>query len=828
MNKFLYNLLEIDCAINNKYIYNDSLFNKYSFKENNNDSFQYVLMIFLYIELFFHLIYSFIIYFLILIKKFINKMHIPLILILFLFKYPIICKDNSQIPTNLIISSFFRKKNIVKITFETIKNKEIKKEVNNFHNNYKGNNNTYNDCMNKNNNNINSNVNILNKNYLNEKKSTFNKLNKKKKKIQEKEITNNINNNEIILDNYPKIKNILIIIFSFLFMFIFIMITYKKKKSFLILYLLFLFISYNLMKILYQNEYYIASNLIYILFIYINKKLIDALYLLLKFKRKDFEIFSTNLSAINRKQLILKTILLFYLTFLSAIFSVVLFTSWFNYIIYFLCLLSILSFLGNTLDLIFPYNLKPVKNMIIFIVGIINFLLSKYILKYYIFQNNNNNIINNNFTNIKFNCFYLINDLFSIYCLSYINGYIKYQLELFPIKNILEYRISYTLICFHYFKINYFLLILFFISAFISYLGIYKNEFICFYISLYLFYIITNFLPKIYNKKICIIINYFIFIYFLIYIPRFSGINDYYMTNLILPKLFRDKEFFAFLNKSIFLIILFYCIIKNHFIFSSVSKSNEQNKKKQNNNYLNINISELSFYFVEIVLHFIIICLLCLIYKYYENKLIFKFFYIIIIIIFHLLKLSSIVQYKEKSNNNKITCYNNYFFVWIIISLRLIILSGKDFSVIRFVHHANLIYIINFFIKNENIYFKILLIAFLFASYSIFNSIIFILDIYIILIYAILNIEYQTGAKDRKNLANINLYIKFTLIILLLVLFVVMLKILCINKKFNECFEKLICHVDNFINNNDNIDKNIDINEGIEFFIMSKLINHIK
>ena len=538
----MYKLLNI----NNKYVENinnkknkhkESSFPKFDIKANNNDSFQFLLMIFKYFELFIHSIYTFLLSFLIIVANAIYKIKISFTLISFLLRNLIVCEDNSKIPTGLIISSYFPKKKFIRITYEMIQAKEEKEKIN------KKNKDKENDCddLSECNDYLNS---ILDNDYMIEKDTKF--INKKKMLINEKKIDDfidnkktryNANNNENFFDNNSiNVQNILITIFSFLLMFFFIKLTFKKKKSFFLLYSLFLVISYKLMKYLYQNKYYLASNLIYILFMYSNKKVIDSIYLLLKYKRKDFEIFSTDLSATNPKQLFLKLIILFYLTVLSAIFSILLFSSWFNYIIYFLCILNILSFLGNVFDRIDYFNVKPIKNIIIFLAGILNLLLSKLLLKYYIFLNGNNEIyINKNnlkgtIVNTDLDSFYLIYDLFSAYCLNYIKGYLESQIKILPTNINYNYAISHSLIYRHYLKVNYILLFLLFLSAFIAHLGILKNEFICIFISLYMIKISLNYLQKLYHYKIFIIINYFIVVYFLAYIPRFSTIKDFYIT----------------------------------------------------------------------------------------------------------------------------------------------------------------------------------------------------------------------------------------------------------------------------------------------------------
>ena len=830
MYKLLNNIIYVENNNNKKNVYKESSFPKFDIETNNNDSFQFLLMIFIYFELFFHSIYTILLSFLIIVANVVYKIKISFtLIILFLLRILIVCEDNSKIPSDLIINSYFKKKKFVRITYEMIQNKEKKEKLNK-----KDKDKEYvyddpsecNDYLNP----------IQDNDYMIEKDTKL--INKKKMLINEKKFDDiidnkktrsNANNNEIFFDNNTiKVQNILINIFSFLLMFFFIKLTFKKKKSFFLLYSLFLVISYKLMKYLYQNEYYLASNLIYILFMYSNKKVIDSIYLMLKFKRKDFEIFSTDLSAINRRQLFLKLIILFYLTFLSAFFSILLFTSWLNYIIYFLCILNILSFLGNVFDAITYYGVKPIKNIIIFTTGIINLLLSKFLLKYYIFSKGNNEIyINKN--NLKGNSiemnldsFYLIFDLFSVYCLNYIKGYLEYQIKILPININYNHTISLSLIYRHYLKLNYILLFLIFLSAFIAYLGILKNEFICIFISLYMIKISSNYLLKLYHYKICIIINYFIVVYFLAYIPRFSTIKDFYITNIFLLLPYVNNDIFLPFIKFIFLILLFNYIFKANYL-QYIDLEKLEFKENKNNIYLKVDISDINYFFIEEIIHFFIICLICIIYKYYEMNLLIKLIYIILVIVFHLLKIPSIHQHKVACNNNElINSYHFYIFIWIIISLRLIILSGHNFTLLQLINHFHLIVIIICFVLNEDIYFKIIIIIALCISYYRLNSFFFIIDIYNILLLTIIKINNKKESNNSKKILENKRY-KFIIILFLPIFSFIIIKIIFLYKSMRSQSEKINYYLDIFFNNND-INKKLDINEGIEFLILSKLI----
>ena len=114
-----------------------------------------------------------------------------------------------------------------------------------------------------------------------------------------------------------------------------------------------------------------------LLLLYLFKNLIDSFYLLLGFRREDFEIFSSDLTANNQRQFILKFIILNLLVMIASHFAFVVYKLAINYIIFYLCLLTLISFLCNCLETFSPEELKPLKNILMFCCGLINLILSK-------------------------------------------------------------------------------------------------------------------------------------------------------------------------------------------------------------------------------------------------------------------------------------------------------------------------------------------------------------------------------------------------------------------------------------------------------------------
>ena len=99
-----------------------------------------------------------------------------------------------------------------------------------------------------------------------------------------------------------------------------------------------------------------------------------------------------------------------------------------------------------------------------------------------------------------------MNDLFSLYCLDYINGFFDYQIKYYYAS---FYNKSITINIKNYYIIinNYWWFFFFLMAILIGDLGVFINEFICLFFGLYMTKIIMNNFCKLYNIKICRILN---------------------------------------------------------------------------------------------------------------------------------------------------------------------------------------------------------------------------------------------------------------------------------------------------------------------------------
>lgn len=692
---------------------------------NNNDALNFINSFLFYLKFFIHSITDF---FLSNLKNYKNNSNLNIIIFyITILSFGLVFSfnenyenSNSNVSTNLIISAYFNKKKVIRITYEEY----IKNENNETNYNYDSNN-----------------------------------------------LINNVSiNNDIIGEQnleYFSFKKILIsIICFFVFSFVIKLTINLKIKNSTFFNLIGIFISYNFANKLYRNKNYFASNSIFGLLLYFIKNLLDSLYLKLNFQRKDFEIFTKNFISYSFLQFFLKFISLLNITFFSFYISVFHFNFFFNYFYFYLCSLSVLTFIGNNIEQKTPLHLKPFKNIFIFIIGALNLVVTKIFLKKFFFKEKNDT---------KFSSLYFMNDLYSTCFLSFINTFIETQNKLVIILhnegnkiiniNNKSYYIDCKNIKYYLIDKNFFWIILFFISISLGYLGIYIQEYFLFLISIYTTKKFINYFSQIYNLKLSRILNNIFTFNFFSFFPFLIKLDDFYLLNMLKKFTNFDIDILSFSLKFIFLLLLLYYIITTNF-FLYICCDRLKNKEYKSNN--NSKIFNIIYVIIEIFVQFFIIYIIIIIYKYYEKNVIINILNIVAIIIYHLLKIPLINELKEK--NCESMNYNFYIFIWIIISLRFIEISGPQISLLYLINHINLIFFINFYIlndKNNNI-FKIIVILILLIDYCRIKSWLFIVDAIAIIIYPIIkNFEIKNEKKyyygDNKiNAENIRAYNKLT------------------------------------------------------------------
>ena len=644
-------------------------------------------------------------------KYFLYQVEISFITIVFIFRLVLSfdTNSNSNISTNLIISAYFNKNNFTRITYEEVIENEKRGNI-----------------------------------FINE------------------------NNENIVIFSFNKI---LIGFLSIFVAFIVIKLTLNSKiKNFIIINLGGMYSSFYFVKYLYKNKNYYASSSFFVLLIYFEKNLLDSIFIKLRFQRMDFEIFSRNLISYNITQFLLKFLSLINITIFSSFLSIYHYNFWLNYFLDYLCILAFLSFIGNCLEQVSPLYLRPFKNIMIYLVGVINIFFSKFFLKKIILGRKNQ---------VDFYSLYLINDLFSAYCINFINNYFEYQFKyILDLNNINN---NSTINGHYIFGKNWILFTLIIISISISYLGIFEQEYVLLIISLYTTKKFILHFCQLYNVKFTRILNNIIILNFFSYMLLLTKINDFYFLMIINNIVNLDNKILSFSFEFIFLLLLIYYIITTNFILYI---GNDDLHSK----YVKDNISsiyDIAFMLIEITIQFLIMCLIITIYKYYEKNKIINVLNLFSIIIYHLIKIPSINDIKKKNGEN--INYNFYIFLWVIISLILIELSGPEISLLYIINHINLIFFINFYIlndKNNNI-FKIIVILFLLIDYYRLHSSLFIIDAIAIIIYPIIkNLKtkkndkyYSNNERYRINIESIKAYNKLTFSFALFLLFFSLIEI---------------------------------------------------
>ena len=877
---------------------------KYSIYKNNNDTLKILLSAFFYLKSFILSLYNCSISYISSMHQFIYKLQFILLLIVFLFSFVMTFEENSQISTNLLISAYFKKNALTRISYDMIEDEQkvIENQNINLNNiNFDDLNKLIRDKINKDKKeNIDSldntyscqgdTIHFDNKDFKCNDKNIYNKIKTKEELLDEfkSRISSNIKNphktetlkviasksNDNFFLYYNSLKYILINCLSFFVLYIFIKFTLNSKiKGSLLFNIFCIFISFNLLYSSYKNELYLTSNFFFILLIYINKNLIDSVYLKLKFKRKDFEIMSTSLMAFDFRQFHLKCIVLLNVTILSGILSIFFFKSFLNYITFYICLFTLIVFLSNCIEPIIPYYLKPIKNIIIFTAGIINFFLSKLILRIFISENyllkqtnyfrkyiNNYDII------FKDDSLYFVSDLFSFFCFDYIREYFDFQINIsLLIDNFLDNNNNDEILKNKLQKeaLNQFggWILFLWISMLIGVIGIFKKEFICLIMCIYLIKILMNYFCNLYDPKLSKFLFYIHSFLFLFANVDISNNENTYLINLFYSFTSIDKDIISFIIRLITLLfIVYYIIVINLILYNSYSDKckyeNEIKSIKKDNQDINIyhieiekvpigKIQKLFKYigvFLDCFINYIIICIIIKIYNNYEKYIILKIIYAILSIIFHVIKTSNI----NKINNTLEYMLN--FFIWFFFSIRIINLSNSVLSLIFFINHINLLILIIYYFLNEkrNIISTFIIFFCLIIGYYHLNSYIFLIDAIISITALILiniiniNINDNNENDDGKNseekekneeLGNMNVYNSLSLLFLLPILLFFLLQL-----KFQNYF--------NFLNNIDryikefmvrmyilydgNYKKNVIKEEPVEFVVITYFIDALK
>ena len=576
-------------------------------------------------------------------------------------------------------------------------------------------------------------------------------------KVEKAKIQNmkyyNEKNYEIYLFRFIPLKGAFFASISFMIIYFFLLKTYALpiKNSF-IFNSFGISIIFIIMHFFYQQRFYLASSLLFIQLVYFVKCLLDSMAIGLGYSREDFEIFSSNLSAKNLSQFVLKFFILFVLTIVTGILSIGIFNYFFNYMIFYLTLFTLFVFISNCFEHMAPPILSPLKNLLFFSLGLMNFIISKFHknISHLNFMVDISNIIP-----IIPDSLYFISDLFTIFCFHYLNGFFQSQ-----IKTLIEKQNNNTPKVFNPVDDSLWLLG-FLIGIFICIVGIFKQEYMCFAISMYLIKIVMEYFSKIFTVKFVRCIFDMMVMLFVIANCSITNKRDDYLTSLFIgPQSTSNILYYIFKLIGLFQ-IFFFIMLNFDYVYSGFNEKNNELEeitkeaaeallrkveivtridKKKNKKFKTLqiqvirpekqfNFKVISYVNCDFVWNYINICVVFYIMLYYEKNYLCLIIYILILFIFFVRNFFIILEFKHDNE------YLYSYLVSLIISLRLLAIT-KNISVILYLLcHINVISLVLLYClidRRKNIV-TIFIVLNLYAGCLVLNSNFLFIDLVTVL-----------------------------------------------------------------------------------------------
>ena len=683
---------------------------------------------------------------------------------------------------------------------------------------------------------------------------------------------NNQSSNEFSFFNFFQIKKIFVTFISFFMLYIIIKITYDSSVSnSLIINLIGSYFSFKVLFYLYSMEYYLASGFIFILFFYFYKFAFDSVFCIFNFDREEFEIYSIQLCAENFQQFCLKFIILFSGTIISGILSLLYFNLYFNYIIFYMCLFTLIIFLSNCLEKNFLVEYKYCKNIFIFLFGNINFMINKIIRKkyYYINEPPPENICGDQINNhiLDINSFYFISDLFSLLCFDYIDDFIEYKYQYYLSKKKKFKKI---------FNINDMIFICLFLAFMIlNIYGVMFKEYTSYFLAMTITKKFNSYFPIIFNYSIGRIFNHLMILTFVFSQYVISTSGDEYMINVFL-NINLGRNLICVLLKIVSLSVLLYYLLRSNYlyyysddchqnlyqyfkafdIFQDIHEILQQEYNENNDNddsisdeedLINFNLNNLTEfceknYKIKIItnnsgenktkynliwfdffLCYIDLILAIIFVVYYEYNFFVKLLYIIIISFFLTRKFFLL----NELNGNVV--YFTYYIICYLLSCRLIFLTCYDSTYLTIIMKINMFALLNHYCFNNrrNFFVTLIILIQLFVAYYKMNYVFFLFDIvFVILSLIFKNFKNKETFKLEKHDEQNS---KLSLIFLLSLLMFFLVQLYGINKLIFlvQNFYDNIMHYWNAMNSllsSKNYDDGIRL---IEYYIITDIIDWI-
>lgn len=330
---------------------------------------------------------------------------------------------------------------------------------------------------------------------------------------------------------------------------------------------------------LYAWKYYVASSILFIQLIYFIKCFIDSIMLNFGFIREDFEIFSSTVGVKSGMQFNLKLMVLIILTIQVGILSIKRFNCILNYLVFYFCVFFIILLVCNSLHADVPVLFKPLKHTMFLMIGLGNFLVTKFHRRITRFSSLSfSTLLKDRATNTQVDFIYLISEVFSYFCLSYVQEYITYQIyTIDKVKNKLQpgTRINKS------FTFDDSLWLIPFIFGFVLvYVAYNRNEYCLFLFTVYYFKMILEIFGKIFNYKLFRVFFSVVLFTLILLNQIISNRSDHYIFELfnLHPGTSTYVIYFIkFMVKAFGLCLILYTIFLNFdFIYTIHSEKNSE------------------------------------------------------------------------------------------------------------------------------------------------------------------------------------------------------------------------------------------------------------
>lgn len=363
------------------------------------------------------------------------------------------------------------------------------------------------------------------------------------------------------------------------------------KNSFILTFFL-LLLTYYIVEYLYLWKYYLSSSIMFIQLGFSFKYFTDSIFYSLGFNKEDYDILMNISKTRSLIQFILKSIVLFLITFGVGFFCFK-FPYFLNYILFYICFIQLVYLISFYLQYEVSSIFQPLKHFMLILVGILNFIFTKFhkkINKFHFSYSNTNTL-----SNEKVDSFYLVSEIFSFICISYFYDYLFTQANsishLFNEKNFEneEMNLKISSIVKNYkeqqkcFTLDDSLWIIVFICVLgFGWLGLFNNNYLNFYFSLHLMKMVLKVFGRLFKVKILRIINCILIFLLVLENQIISSKNDSNLFELLGFTFSTPMNLIKFICKVIGVFYVFiYVFVHYEFIYVN-EKKNEMDDEDEN------------------------------------------------------------------------------------------------------------------------------------------------------------------------------------------------------------------------------------------------------